>query len=147
MTLQEVFDLLGLTISKNWLIIIVILSLVQIAPIKISPWTWIGGWIGKIIGVKTVSDKVDKLENKVDSLENKVDKNDAITSRVRILRFGDELRTGVTHSKESFDQVLSDITNYNQYCMDHPKFENDKTVLTTQVIKETYHRLFSEGKI
>lgn len=146
MTIQEVFDLLGLTISKNWLIIIVILSLVQIAPIKISPWTWIGGWIGKIIGVRTVSEKVDKLENKVDSLEDKVDRNEAITSRVRILRFGDELRGGATPSKESFDQVLSDITNYNQYCMDHPKFENDKTVLTTKVIKETYTRLYSEGK-
>ena len=147
MTLQEMFNLAGIVLEKNWLIIIVVLSLVQIAPIKICPWSWIGGWVGKIIGVKTVSDKVDQLENKVDSLEDKVDRNDAITSRVRILRFGDELRSNTVHSKESFDQVLSDITNYNQYCKDHPKFENDKTVLTTKVIKETYTKLYSEGKL
>lgn len=147
MTLQEIFNLAGIVLEKNWLIIIVVLSLVQIAPIKISPWTWVGKWFGKIIGVKELSDKVDKLEEKVDGLEEKVDENQAITSRVRILRFGDELRGGMDHSKESFDQVLSDITQYSQYCADHPKFENDKTVLTTQIIKETYHRLYVQHKI
>ncbi len=147
MTLQEIFNIAGGTISKNWFVIIIVLSLVQISPLKISPWSWIGGWIGKIIGVKNLSDKIEKLDNKVDNLEEKVDRNEAVTSRVRILRFGDELRGNVDHSKESFDQVLSDITNYNQYCTDHPKFENDKTVITTQVIKETYHRLYTEGKL
>lgn len=141
MTLQDIFKIAGLTISHNWLVIIVILSLVQISPIKINPWSWIGGWIGKILGVKRVEDKVDKLEYKVD-------RNDAITSRVRILRFGDELRQGTTqHSKESFDQVLGDITHYNQYCVSHPEFENDKTVLTAQVIKDTYQKLYTENKI
>lgn len=154
MTIQEIFDIAGVTISKNWLIIVIILSLIQIAPVKISPWSWIGGWIGKIVGIRKLSDKVDNLENKMDvlddkveNLEEKVDENQAITSRVRILRFGDELRRNVDHSKESFDQVLDDITRYTQYCEDHPKFENDKTVLTTQVIKETYHKLYVEGKI
>lgn len=147
MTLQDILNIAGGTISKNWFIIIIVLSLVQISPLKISPWSWIGGWIGKIIGVKSLSDKIEKLDNKVDNLEEKVDKNEAVTARVRILRFGDELRSNVDHSKESFDQVLSDITNYNQYCTDHPKFENDKTVMTTQVIKETYHRLYMERKL
>lgn len=141
MTLQDIFSIAGLAISKNWLIIIVVLSLIQVAPIKINPWSFLGGWIGKMIGVKT-------LEKKVDKLEYKVDQNQAISSRVRILRFGDELRQGSTqHSKESFDQVLDDITKYNQYCITHPEFENDRTVLTSKVIKDTYQKLFTEGKI
>ena len=147
MTLQEIFNLAGIALEKNWLIIIVVLSLVQIAPVKINPWTWVGRWFGKIIGIKELSEKVDKLEEKVGGLEDKVDENQAITSRVRILRFGDELRSGMDHSKESFDQVLSSITEYTKYCEEHPKFENDKTVLTTQIIKETYHKLFMEHKI
>lgn len=147
MTIQEMFSMAGIVLEKNWLIIIILLSLIQIAPIKINPWTWVGSWIGKIIGVKEIHNKVEELDNKIDGLEDKVDKNQAITNRVRILRFGDELSRGADHSKESFDQVLDDITQYERYCVDHPKFENNKTVLTTKVIKETYHRLYVEHKI
>lgn len=142
MTLQDILKIAGGTISNNWFVIIIILSLIQISPLKLNPWSWIGKWIAKITGLKDVSDKVDKLETKIDNLEDKVDKNEAVTSRVRILRFGDELRSGVDHSKESYDQVLSDITHYSQYCTDHPRFENDKTVLTTQIIKESYHNRY-----
>lgn len=148
MTVQDIFNMVGITLEKNWLIIIVVLSLIQIAPIKISPWSWIGKWLGKIIGVKALDEKVMKLEEKVDNLETKVDKNQAITSRVRILRFGDELLRNVEHSKESFDQVLEcDITGYNNYCKEHPDFENDKTVMTTKIIKETYHNLYTKHKL
>ena len=154
MTLQEIFNLAGVVIHNNWFVIIVLLSLIQISPIKLNPWTWLGTWVAKMTGLKAVSDKMDKLEekvnqleNKVDGLDKKVDKNEAINARVRILHFGDEITADIHHSRESFDQVLDDITQYNQYCKDHPKFENDKTVITTQIIKETYHKLYAEHKI
>ena len=141
MTIQDMLDIAGMTLQHNWFFIVIVLSLVQIAPIKISPWSWIGAWFGKIIGVKELSEKVDKLEYKVEQ-------NEAITSRVRILRFGDEIRDGeILHSKESFDQVLNDITRYDAYCKEHPEFENAKTVLTTKVIKDTYTKLYEEHKI
>ena len=141
MTIQDMLDIAGTTLQHNWFFIVIVLSLVQIAPIQISPWTWIGRWFGKIIGVKELSEKVDKLEYKVEQ-------NEAITSRVRILRFGDEIRDGeILHSKESFDQVLNDITRYDAYCKEHPEFENAKTVLTTKVIKDTYTKLYEEHKI
>ena len=139
--IQDILSITGTTLSNNWLLIVIVLSLVQIAPVKLNPWSWVGRWIGKIIGVLELSEKVDKLEYKVDQ-------NEAITSRVRILRFGDEIREGTKlHSKESFDQVLDDITRYDAYCKQHPEFENAKTVLTTKVIKETYKKLYEEHKI
>ena len=140
MTIHDIFSMAGLTISKNWLSIIVILSIIQIAPIKINPWSWLGGWIGKMIGIKN-------LEEKVDKLEYKVDRNEAVASRVRILGFGDNLRRGNEDvSKEYYDQILDDITHYNQYCILHPEFENDRTVLTVQVIKSTYQKMLTERK-
>lgn len=51
---------------------------------------------------------------------------------------GDETIHGVRHTKEHFDQILRDITNYEQYCKDHPRFENNTTVLTSQRIKDIY---------
>lgn len=183
MTLQQMFSTAGVVLEKNWFFIIILLSLIQISPIKINPWSWIGGWFGKIFGVKALDEKVTKLEekvdnvenkfdnlenkvvsleskvdaieekmngldNKVDTVEDKIDLNQAITSRVRILRFGDELRRGIEHSKEAFDQVLeSDIKDYSIYCDSHKDFENDKTVITTQIIRETYRKLYTEHKI
>ena len=44
----------------------------------------------------------------------------------------------VRHTKEHFDQILRDITSYERYCDDHPHFENNTTVLTSQRIKDIY---------
>ena len=85
-----------------------------------------------------IEKKVDTLAENVIKLENRVDEGQAIQSRVRILRFGDELRSNIKKSKDSYDQVLDDITRYNQYCSTHEDFRNDMTVLTSQIIKKTY---------
>ena len=119
------------------LIAVVILSLVQITPIKINPWSALFGWIGKKM-VGELSAKVDDLGRKIESLEAKEDERDAVNKRVRILRFEDELQRDQKHTKESFDQVMSDITDYNQYCTDHPKFRNDQTVQTVEHIRRVY---------
>lgn len=72
-------------------------------------------------------------------LDEKCDKREAISVRVRILKFEDELQEGRHHSKDSFDQVLSDITFYEQYCSSHPDFKNNQTVVTVEHIKKVYH--------
>ena len=66
------------------------------------------------------------------------EERDAISCRARILHFGDETIHGVRHTKEHFDQILRDITTYERYCDDHPNFENNTTVLTSQRIKDIY---------
>lgn len=59
-------------------------------------------------------------------------------ARSRMLRFSDEIIMGVDHSKEHFDEILKDIDNYEQYCDDHPDYENNRAVLAIQTIKEEY---------
>ena len=71
-------------------------------------------------------------------VEEKGDKREAIAARVRILKFADELQEGHRHSKDSFDQVLSDITEYEQYCEENPKFKNNQTQTTVTYIKRCY---------
>ena len=119
------------------LIAVVLLSLIQIAPIKVDPWSWL---IRKAGGVLTgdIMRKLDELNKKVDRLEAKEDERDAVNKRVRILRFEDELQRDHKHTKDSFDQVLSDITGYNQYCDAHPSFRNDQTAQTVAHIKKVY---------
>lgn len=114
-----------------------LLSLIQIAPLKLDPWSALFGWIGrKMTG--DLSRKIDALEKKLDGLEQKEDRRDAVNKRVRILRFEDELQSDARHSKDSFDQVLSDITDYDQYCAAHPEFRNNQTSATVEHIKKVY---------
>lgn len=74
----------------------------------------------------------------IKKLDAKGDEREAVNKRVRILRFEDELQEGRSHSKDSFDQVLSDISGYNAYCDKHPEFKNEQTVATVEHIKQVY---------
>lgn len=62
----------------------------------------------------------------------------AVNSRLRILRFGDEMMRNERHSRESWDQVIEDITNYEKYCRDHEDFLNGKTIETIKFIRSNY---------
>ena len=78
------------------------------------------------------------IRNDLKIIEEKGDRREAVSSRVRILRFADELQEGRKHSKDSFDQVMSDITQYEDYCLEHPRFKNNQTAATVNYIKKNY---------
>lgn len=79
------------------------------------------------------------LDEKIEVVEAKGDERAAISARVRILRFADELQEGRKHSKESYDQCVgSDVTFYEHYCATHPNFKNNQTELTVEYIKHNY---------
>lgn len=113
------------------------LTVVQISPIKINPWSYVAKSLGRAM-TGDLADEVKALNEKVGNLEQTVHESNAVNARVRILRFGDEVYRGQKHTKEHFDQVLSDITTYEQYCNAHPNFRNNMTALTVEHIKEVY---------
>lgn len=137
-------ELMNLTLSQiigRIAGVLAVLSIfVEITPIKINPISHILRWIGQRIN-KGLIDKVDALDAKVCALE----RADVVSYRVRILRFADEIRRGMQHSKESFDQVLMDIDAYEQYCTAHPDFRNNKTVAAKAKILEIYSECIDEN--
>lgn len=137
---MDIMELLkSFSAGEITLVVVAVLSLIQITPIRIDPWSALLRWIGrKITG--ELSEKIDALADKVDKLEAKEDERDIVNKRVRILRFEDELQRGQEHSKDSFDQVLSDITDYEKYCEPgrHPEFRNNQTEETVKHIKKVY---------
>ena len=118
-------------------ILLAVLTVIQIAPIKINPWSALAKAIGRAINGEVIA-KVDQLERDLVGMKAAQEERDAINCRSRILHFGDETIHGVRHTKEHFDQILRDITTYERYCDDHPNFENTTTVLTSQRIKNIY---------
>lgn len=89
---------------------------------------------------------LEQINEKLVKIQYTIDEREAVLARTHILRFNDELYNEVKHSKEYFDQTLEDIKTYNMFCKEHPKFENERTVLATENIKETYKKLHDEHK-
>ena len=118
-----------ITVGQWAFVLAVLATVVELVPIKINPWRWLLGIIGKAL-TKDISDK---LEQK-----------DAEDARNHILRFGDEIKNKVRHSEEYFNQILDDITKYEQYCDQHPDFKNARTMATKQIIKDVYAKCLKE---
>ena len=123
---------------------VVLMTLIQIAPIKINPWSRIGRWIGRMINGELI-EKVDILSKDMKKNKDDDDEQWASLSRSHILRFGDELRHGVSHSKEHFDQILLDISKYESYCDSHKDYLNDVAHETIKHIKSTYQKCLIEN--
>lgn len=150
---MHLFDFLppafrGLTFDIQDIATITILSMtvIQIVPIKINPWSAIAKWLRSILNAD-LNKKIDNISNDVKNVKYENDKfiyryekDQAVLARVRILRFGDEISREIKHSKENFEQVLSDIDDYEHYCNAHPEFKNNQTVETTKLIKENYKK-------
>ena len=143
---------LGELLGCGSAILVALSGVVEFSKIKINPWTWLARHVGRAINgevldkMDTLNDRVDKLSGKVDQIEARQDERDAKTARTHILRFGDEVRIGVRHSKESFDEVLADITAYETYCKSHPEFPNNRTRAAEKFISETYDECLRENK-
>ena len=118
-------------------ILLAVLTVIQIAPIKINPWSALAKAIGRAINGEVIA-KVDRLETEVQAMRKADGEQEAINCRYRILRFGDEVKHGTRHSQEHFEQILADIDAYEIYCKDHKDFKNNKTRVTTERILDVY---------
>ena len=84
------------------------------------------------------TERNERLDKKIDKLDGELTERGIISCRVRILKFMDEILEGWQHSKDSYNQIIQDITNYEKYCSEHPLFKNHQTVATIEYIKADY---------
>ena len=124
-------------------LLVLVMTLIQIAPIKINPWTWLARKFGQAINAELIT-KIDKLEKNVDGLRAECEERDATLSRTHILRFGDEILHGTSHSYEHFLQVMRDIDAYEDYCDEHPGYLNNVADVTIDLIRKTYKECFDK---
>lgn len=123
--------------------LLILMTLIQIAPIKINPWSWIAQCVGRAIN-KEVLEKVDNLSTEFEDHKRNSEERHATLCRSHILRFGDEVLHGVPHSKEGYDSILLDIDSYEEYCDRHPDYKNNVAVATIRHIKNMYQKHLEE---
>lgn len=92
-----------------------------------------------------IDEKLDELKADMTASRIKREEGVALTWRYRILRFDDEIRHEVRHTKEHFDQIMEDVTDYEKYCRDHPDFPNNKAKFAIINIKNVYGQCVQEN--
>lgn len=134
MTIQEFFDatqagLIGFAI--------VLLGLIRIPKIDINLWTVVARLLGRTINGEMI-EKINDMDRKLEKHIERTEEERANQARQRILRFCDEILLEKGHSREHYDEILSDIDKYEAYCNTHSDFVNNKAVLAIHIIKDAY---------
>ena len=112
-------------------LLLALMTLVQLAPVKINPWSWLAKVIAKAMGL-------DAIEAKLDAHITMDDRRTADGHRARILHFNNQLLRGINHTKEEFTEVLTEIDAYEEYCREHPEYPNNRAVLAIENIQDVY---------
>ncbi len=144
MTIQEI-------IGGGGSLLLVLLTLVQIAPIKLNPWSWLAKAIGRAVNAD-VTRELDEIKRKLEDHVTMDDRRTADGHRTRILHFNNELLRDIDHTKEEFIEALAEIDAYESFCRDHPEYPNNRAVLAIENIQVVYrgrlkkHDFLQEGK-
>lgn len=112
--------------------ILVLLTLVEIAPIKLNPWSVLGRAIGRAINSEVLRE-LEEVRAAQKASQQRLDEHirssetfEADTHRRRILSFNNELLRGLPHTREDFIDILAEIDAYNGYCELHPDYPNQR---------------------
>lgn len=111
-------------------VLLMILTIIQIAPIKVDPWSKIARSIGHAMNVEII---------------DKLNESEATDARYRIIRFDDEIRHHVKHTEEHFNQIMTDIDEYERYCSTHPHYKNSKAVMAIENVRRIYQKCRKEN--
>lgn len=118
MTIKEILEQLVADRGPIALLFIVAMTLVQISPIKINPWSAIVKWIGSNLN-KEVIEKVDLIEKRLDEHIRMSDEADIRVRRTNILDFSSSVIRGVNYHREKFDFMIVECDNYEKYCKEN----------------------------
>ena len=122
-----------------------LLSLIQIAPIKINPWDTIFGWLGSKInaGIKKQLEAVSQQSNiqKEEFREFWID-----YQREAILRFSRECSQDIPHSREEWNHILDIIKRYETFCSKH-EIANGVIEENSSYLRDLHKKLLQEHRI
>ena len=113
-------------------VLVALLSLVEVSPIKINPWSGLAKWLGRAINGEVLStmqiiQTAQKAQANALAAHIKADdERNADTLRMRVLHFNNELLRGDRHTREDFIEILAVIDAYEQYCKNHPNYRNNR---------------------
>lgn len=133
MDLKQILEVMA-PVDLTWAggtILIVLMTLIQISPVKINPWDRVFKWLGgKLNG---------KLQKQVDELWIN-------THRQTLLTFARECRGDTEHSAEEWAYVLNIADEYENYC-EKNDVTNGVVKQDTKYIRDLYQELSRDHRL
>lgn len=117
--------------------VLVLLSLVQISPIKVNPWSWLARRLGRAINAD-MAQELEEIKKKLDDHVTKDAWRTADAHRSKILHFNNELLREIAHTKEEFVEALAEIDAYEEFCRINPDYPNNRAILAIENIRGSY---------
>lgn len=108
------------------------MTVIQIAPIKVNPWSWIAKKIKQWL--------IGDLKKSVESLQKDVVKSKVDNKRWFILDFANSCRQGRRHTKEEWEHCIDEIAWYENYCAEN-NIINGVISEGSAYLRRTYHKL------
>ena len=132
-------------------VLVLLLTVIELVPIKINPWSKLAEKIGKAFN-KPALGKITSVEQQLKKTNEALAKtnetlgehmaNDELhkaeDARAAVLRFNNELLRGIPHTREEFFEVLQKIDIYEDYCDTHRDYENNRAVHAVANINRVY---------
>lgn len=132
MTLYDAIGVWNANAGGIMVFVIILLSVIQITPIKINPISWFGKTLNKDLSAKVEQNRKDLAEHIAQDHRNK------------IFKFQNELINGVSHTKEEFDEVLDACAYYEEYVKKH-ELTNGKSIEAIKYIRTVYRKCLKAG--
>ena len=142
MNLIQILDLKS-GISFGVFLFVLLLTIIQIAPIKINPWDKILVWFGNHMNADIVK-RVDVIEEKLD--EHIRDSSEERIRKIRadILDFGNACMNGRPHTKEEFEFVISECDAYEKH-IEKMQIRNGVATATIKEVRRLYEKHLREN--
>ena len=142
MNLIQILDLKS-GISFGVFLFVLLLTIIQIAPIKINPWDKILVWFGNHMNADIVR-RVDVIEEKLD--EHIRDSSEERIRKIRadILDFGNACMNGRPHTKEEFEFVISECDAYEKH-IEKMQIRNGVSTATIKEVRRLYEKHLREN--
>lgn len=132
-------------VSIGGLLLVILLTLIQITPVKWNPWDSILTWLGKKLNAG-VKKEVDELKDSLKEVEKKLDDHiteskvkDLKDTRRDILDFCSSSMNGQRHTQEQYRFVIKKCDEYELY-VETNKIKNGEITSAIKEIRRRYDR-------
>ena len=140
MTVTVFFEKMTVGGLTGWAVVIIflLLSFIQISPIRLNPWDRIFAWIGRRVNGE-VKEEIKDLKKEIRDLWIN-------NHRQSILTFARECRAEIYHSAEEWSHILNICEEYEQFC-EKNEVTNGVVRENTLYVRQLYQQLSREHKI
>lgn len=124
------------------LIVVVLSTCIEIAPIKINPLSFLLKRAGDIIN-KDIKDQLDSVSTRLEDVSDRIDKIEINDTRSTILDFANSCMNERKHTKEEFDHIIDLHSEYEEK-ISEKGMKNGRVDLAFEYIRELYMKCQKE---